>query len=48
MKFYLQNYSNTKDLVSLLNRFVSLLQSYISHDPQRALKYLQKHAYLLQ
>ncbi|KAG5319212.1 INT1 protein, partial [Pseudoatta argentina] len=42
-----QNYGHIKDLVSLLNRFVSLLQSYVSHDPQRALKYLQKHAHAL-
>lgn len=42
-----QNYGHVKDLSSLLNRFVSLLQSYISHDPQRALKYLHKRALLL-
>ncbi|XP_072761874.1 integrator complex subunit 1 [Anoplolepis gracilipes] len=42
-----QNYGHVKDLSSLLNRFVSLLQSYISHDPQRALKYLHKHAQVL-
>ncbi|KAL6431603.1 hypothetical protein ACFW04_007276 [Cataglyphis niger] len=43
-----QNYGHVKDLSSLLNRFVTLLQSYISHDPQRALKYLHKHALVLQ
>ncbi|XP_011171982.1 integrator complex subunit 1 [Solenopsis invicta] len=42
-----QNYGYMKDLVNLLNRFVSLLQSYISHDPQRAMKYLQKHTHVL-
>ncbi|XP_011642756.1 integrator complex subunit 1 isoform X2 [Pogonomyrmex barbatus] len=42
-----QNYGHIKDLISLLNRFVLLLQSYVSHDPQRALKYLQKHAHIL-
>lgn len=42
-----QNYGPIKDLIPLLNRFVSLLQSYISHDPQRAMKYLQRHAHIL-
>lgn len=42
-----QNYGPIKDLIPLLNRFVSLLQSYISHDPQRAMRYLQKHAHIL-
>lgn len=48
VQFYSQNYGHMKDLTSLMNRFVLLLQSYISHDPQRALKYLQKHAHVLQ
>ncbi|XP_025155435.1 integrator complex subunit 1 isoform X3 [Harpegnathos saltator] len=42
-----QNYGPIKDLIPLLNRFVSLLQSYITHDPQRAMRYLQKHAHIL-
>ncbi|KAG7214008.1 hypothetical protein KM043_001378 [Ampulex compressa] len=42
-----QNYGPIKELIPLLNRFVSLLQGYISYDPQRALKYLQKHAQVL-
>ncbi|XP_015601368.1 integrator complex subunit 1 isoform X2 [Cephus cinctus] len=42
-----QNYGPIKELVPLLNRFVSLLQAYISHAAQRALKYLQKHANVL-
>ncbi|XP_014467728.1 PREDICTED: integrator complex subunit 1 isoform X2 [Dinoponera quadriceps] len=41
-----QNYGPIKDL-PLLNRFVALLHSYISHDPQRAMRYLQKHAHIL-
>jgi hypothetical protein len=36
-----------KDLLSLLNRFIALLQGFISYDAQRALKYLQKHAHVL-
>ncbi|XP_017798364.1 PREDICTED: integrator complex subunit 1 [Habropoda laboriosa] len=42
-----QNYGPVKDLIPLLNRFITLLQAYISYDPQRALKYLQKHAHIL-
>lgn len=42
-----QNYGPVKDLIPLLNRFITLLQAYISYDPQRALKYLQKHAQVL-
>ncbi|XP_049803946.1 integrator complex subunit 1 isoform X1 [Schistocerca nitens] len=36
-------HGHMKDLVALLNRFVALLQNFISHDAHRALKYLQKH-----
>lgn len=46
--FLFQNYGPMKDLIPLLNRFITLLQAYISYDPQRALKYLQKHAQILQ
>ncbi|XP_076239229.1 integrator complex subunit 1 isoform X3 [Calliopsis andreniformis] len=42
-----QNYAPIKEFIPLLNRFVTLLQAYISYDPQRALKYLQKHAHIL-
>ncbi|XP_012235506.1 integrator complex subunit 1 [Linepithema humile] len=42
-----QNYGHVKDITSLVIRFVSLLQSYISREPQRAMKYLQKHAQAL-
>ncbi|XP_074109265.1 integrator complex subunit 1 [Cotesia typhae] len=45
-----QNYGNYKDhhhLITLLNRFVALLQAYISHDAQRALKYLHSRVHLL-
>ncbi|XP_021917589.1 integrator complex subunit 1 [Zootermopsis nevadensis] len=40
-------HGHMKDLTSLLNRFISLLQGFISYDAQRALKYLQKHAHIL-
>ncbi|PNF16802.1 hypothetical protein B7P43_G18054 [Cryptotermes secundus] len=40
-------HGHMKDLLSLLNRFISLLQGFISYDAQRALKYLQKHAHVL-
>lgn len=42
-----QNYMPVKDLDQLFNRFVALLQAYISQGGQRALKYLQKHAHVL-
>ncbi|XP_008559998.1 integrator complex subunit 1 [Microplitis demolitor] len=45
-----QNYGTYKEhhtLLTLLNRFVALLQSYISHDAQRALKYLHNHVHVL-
>ncbi|XP_012280876.1 integrator complex subunit 1 [Orussus abietinus] len=42
-----QNYGHIKELIPLLNRFVALLQAYISHDAQKALKYLHKHAHTL-
>lgn len=48
MQCHLQNYGHVKDITSLVIRFVSLLQSYISREPQRAMKYLQKHAQALQ
>ncbi|XP_069674723.1 integrator complex subunit 1 isoform X2 [Periplaneta americana] len=40
-------HGHMKDLLSLLNRFIALLQGFISYDAQRALKYLQKHAHVL-
>lgn len=43
----LQHYSPGKDLTPLLNRFVTLLQTYVSHDAQPALKYLHKHVHVL-
>ncbi|XP_046407555.1 integrator complex subunit 1 [Ischnura elegans] len=36
-----------KDVVTLLVRVVTLIQGFISYDAQRALKYLQKHANVL-
>ncbi|XP_063991596.1 integrator complex subunit 1 [Diachasmimorpha longicaudata] len=45
-----QNYGPHKDrhlLTPLLNRLVALLQNYISHGAQRALKYLHKHIHTL-
>ncbi|OXU26086.1 hypothetical protein TSAR_012850 [Trichomalopsis sarcophagae] len=42
-----QNYSNKDDLIPLLNRFSLLLQAYVVHDEQHALKYIQQHAYIL-
>ncbi|XP_058800792.1 integrator complex subunit 1 isoform X2 [Phymastichus coffea] len=42
-----QNFSNIDDLTSLLNRFALLLQAYVVHDEQHALRYLQRHAHIL-
>lgn len=45
-----QYYGSVKDhhhLIPLLNRFVTLLQGYIAHDAQRALKYLHNHVNVL-
>lgn len=42
-----QHYGPIKDLIPLLNRFVALVQAYISHDAQKALKYLYKHSHVL-
>ncbi|KAF7414832.1 hypothetical protein HZH68_003321 [Vespula germanica] len=42
-----QIYSPMKEFTPLLTRFVSFLYGYISYDPNRALKYLQKHAQIL-
>ena len=46
--YFFQNYYGIKELTSLLNRFVALLQAYIAHDAQRAVKYLHKHVHVLQ
>ena len=45
---FFQHYCTADDLTSLLNRFALFLQAYVIHDEQHALKYLQKHAHLLQ
>ncbi|KAK0167256.1 hypothetical protein PV327_004680 [Microctonus hyperodae] len=45
-----QNYGLVKDhhhLTPLLSRFVTLLQTYVAHDAQRALKYLHSHVRVL-
>ncbi|GLV44448.1 Integrator 1 [Carabus blaptoides fortunei] len=46
--FFLFRYHGyVKELHSILGKFVSLLQAYVSYDAPRALKYLQRHAHLL-
>ncbi|KAJ8668061.1 hypothetical protein QAD02_009724 [Eretmocerus hayati] len=42
-----KNYYTIDDLTSLLNKFALLLQAYVEHGEQRALKYLQKHFHTL-
>ncbi|KAF4517621.1 hypothetical protein B566_EDAN002852 [Ephemera danica] len=40
-------HGHLKDVLTSLARTVTLLQSFVSHDAQRALKYLQRHCQLL-
>ncbi|XP_014230547.1 integrator complex subunit 1 [Trichogramma pretiosum] len=43
-----RNFCTIDDLTTLLNRFAQLLHAYIQHAERRALKFIQKHIYLLQ
>ncbi|XP_018336442.1 integrator complex subunit 1 isoform X3 [Agrilus planipennis] len=43
----LQYHGHSKDLTTLLSRFVTFLQNWMMHDVKNALKYLQQHGHLL-
>lgn len=42
-----KNHGHVKELQAMLGRFVSLLQAFMSHNPGRALSYIQQYAHLL-